>query len=399
MTSHKTETMCAVRPNAGRGGVRDMRVAVIASRPADGRRIALMLDGAVQSRFVVANSDDLTTFLTSGAAAGVDIAVVMLESHPTEAVKAQINRLARSTGVALVGDPAVVLKLMAPDGMRARVCLPDEDLTPEVLEAALIGLLCARASEDRLLRVVADQARQVREMHGAGARLIREVGIAGDAFNVATREVADLPLNPGGVRAMALAADAIAGLEEASGEFKRAITGLAAQQALLRPANLNNVIEAFVKNISGAGASKVSALTSFSPIFVHADGASVWRLLDGVLRSWRVGRAPTDRLELLCWDSGAEAKLAVVMSRSGDDLIAMDSGPADKSAGSKFLRRLRQDIAIHADECAARIEIERESPAATMLNLTLALQKKSNAPGYLDLGAAPKTREVIAAPL
>ena len=182
---------------------------------------------------------------------------------------AQINALTRSTGVAVVGDPWIVGKLTAADGARARICLSRDDLTPNSLEAALAGLLRARASEDRLLQVVADQSGRMLQVRSVGARLGHEVDAVVHGFNAFARQTADLAMDGATRRAMALAMDAVECLESARDDFDRSLR--AGRRALFGPADLNSAIETFVEDMSGAGARNVSALTSSSPIFVQAE--------------------------------------------------------------------------------------------------------------------------------
>ena len=383
----------------GSAKARGIRTAVLANRPVDRADIASLLDKAMRGRLAAGYRGDLSNFWSSGKVSSVDVALILLDDEPTEIVKAQIGALTRSAGVVLIGAQHIVVKLMAADGMRARACLCRDDLTPNSLETAMHGLLSARASEDRLLRVVANQSAQVQQLRNSGARLAREIDIAVEAFGAFTREIADLAANRRTKRAMALAADAVAGLDEVRSEFDRSVRGLAVQQALLAPANLNSVIEGFVRNMSGAGASNVSVLTSFDPIFVRADGASVWRLLDCVLQAWRQVRRPVDRLELLSWDAGADAKLAIVFSKHTNAFPTNEQPTAISASSPEFLRRLCQDLRLHAEICGARIEADRGSPAASKVNLTLSLPKKSSAPLYPLAAAKPVLREPMDAPL
>ena len=337
---------------------RDIRVAVVADRSAFRERVALLLDQAACSHPAIVYRGNLAAFFACGVASSVDVAVIAMEEEPGEAVVAQINALTRSTGVALVGDPRVVRKLTAADGMRARICLGCDDLTPNSLEAALAGLLRARASEDRLLRIVADQSGRMLQIRSVGARLGHEVDAVVHGFNAFAQQTADLVMDGATRRAMALAMDAVEGLESARDEFDRSLR--AGRQALFGPADLNSAIETFVEDMSGAGARKVSVLTSSSPIFVQADGASVRRLLDCILRSWREARRPTDRLELLSWDAGAEAKLAVVFLGTPDDSAAQSADAAPAPA-SEFLSRLLRDLRPHVDACDARIGVDQSA--------------------------------------
>lgn len=378
---------------------RDIRTAVLADRPADRAIVALALDNAIGGRLAVTYRDDLTNFWANGGVSSVDIVLIVLDEEPTEAAKVRINALTRSAGVALIGRHPILVRLMAADGMRARTCLCRDDLTPNSLEVTVLGLLRARASEDRLLRVVADQNAQVQQLRHFGARLAQEIEVAVDAFGAVKREIADLAPNKRAKRALALAADAIEGLNDVCGEFDRSIGGLAVQQALLAPANLNNVIDAFVRNISGAGARKVSALTSFDPIFVRADGASVWRILDCVLQAWRQARRPADRLELLSWDAGADAKLAVVFSRQASGRPVDHWPDAIRASWLEFLSRLCQDLGAYVQMCGARMEADYGSPASTKMSLTLSLPKKSNASVYPLAVSKPVLREPMDAPL
>jgi hypothetical protein len=376
---------------------RDIRVAVVADRPALRARIALLLDQAACSRPTIIYRGGLAAFFARGGASCVDVAVIAVEEEPGETVAAQINALTRSTGVALVGDPWMVRKLMVADGMRARICLSRDDLTPNSLEAALTGLLRARASEDRLLQIVAGQSGRMLQMRSIGARLAHEVDAVVQTFNAFAQQTTDLAMDGATRRAMALAMDAVEGLESARGEFDRSLRG--GQQALFGPADLNTAIEAFVENLSGAGARKVSALTSSSPIFVQADGASVRRLLDCILQSWRETRRPTDRLELLSWDAGAEAKLAIVFSRTADDFSAVHATDDAPAPASEFLTRLLRDMKPHADVCGARIAVDSGACAATLLYLMLSLPKKPGAPAYPLACGAPAFPEAAAAAL
>ena len=375
---------------------RDIRVAVVADRSAFRERVALLLDQAACSHPAIVYRGNLAAFFACGAASSVDVAVIAMEEEPGEAVVAQINALTRSTGVAVVGDPWIVGKLTAADGARARICLSRDDLTPNSLEAALAGLLRARASEDRLLQVVADQSGRMLQVRSVGARLGHEVDAVVHGFNAFARQTADLAMDGATRRAMALAMDAVEGLESARDEFDRSLR--AGRQALFGPADLNSAIETFVEDMSGAGARNVSALTSSSPIFVQADGASVRRLLDCILQSWREARRPRDRLELLSWDAGAEAKLAVVFLGTPDDSAAQSADAAPAPA-SKFLARLLRDLRPHADACGARIGVDQSARAATLLYLTLSLPKKPGAPAYPLACGASASPETVVAPL
>jgi hypothetical protein len=375
---------------------RDIRVAIVADRRALWERVALLLDDATHRRPAISYRGDLPTFFANGIASSIDVVVIVLEEEPGEAVEAQINALTRSTGVALVGGPWVVRKLTAADGMRARICLNRDDLTPDSLEAALTGLLRARASEDRLLRIVADQSGRMLQMRSVGARLAHEVDAVVHGLNAFARQTADLAMDGATRRAMALAMDALEGLESARGEFDRSLR--AGRHALFGPADLNSAIEAFVEDMASAGARKVSALTSSSPIFVRADGALVRRLLDCIVQSWREARRPTERLELLSWDAGAEAKLAIVFSRTPDDSAAQ-SADAAPAPGSEFLGRLLRDLRPHVEACGARIGVDQSACAATLLYLTLSLPKKLGAPAYPLACGAPAFPEAAAAAL
>jgi hypothetical protein len=375
---------------------RDIRIAVVAERRALWERVALLFDEAKHIHPAISYRGDLPTFFANGIASAIDVVVIVLEEEPGEAAEAQINALTRSTGVALVGEPWIVRKLTAADGMRARICLNRDDLTPDSLSAALTGLVRARASEDRLLRIVVDQSGRMLQMRSIGARLGHEVDAVVHGLNVFARQTAEIAMDGATRRAMALAMDALEGLESARREFDRSLR--AGRQALFGPADLNSAIEAFVEDVSSGGACKVSALTGSSPIFVQADSASVRRLLDCILRSWDAARRPTERFELLSWDAGAEAKLAIVFSRARDDSAAQSADAAPAPA-SEFVGRLLRDLRPHVEACGARIGVDQSACVATLLYLTLSLPKKPSALAYPLGCGAPAFPEAAAAAL
>ena len=392
--------MSAFHSNLGENGASRefMRVAIAAGRPALRERLALLLDAATPRSAEIIYRGDLAAFFASGRASSVDVAVIGVEEAPGEAVKAQIDALTRATGVALVGDPLLVRALTPADGMRARICLSRDDLTSASLAAALTGLLRARASENRLLRVVADQNGQAQQMRSAGARLAHEAGFVVRTLDALALEIGDCAMTGAAKRAIALAMDAAQGLEGACAEFEQPMNGLVGRQSLLGAADLSDEIDAFVGALSGAGARNVSALSSSGPIFVQADGVSLRRLLDRLLKSWRAARRPTDRLELLSWDAGAEAKLAIVISAEAFDFAGGLSDAAGAPAG-EFLGRLRRDLKPYAEACGARIDAAGRLPAATTRYLTLSLPKKPRTPAYPLLDAASALAETLVAQL
>jgi hypothetical protein len=83
-----------------------------------------------------------------------------------------------------------------------------------------------------------------------------------------------------------------------------------------RAADLNEIVEDFVRNCAAAGVGDISAQTGCDPIPVNLSAAALRDLLDTLQDAWRETRGPHDKLELLCWDSGPEARLAIVLTRS-----------------------------------------------------------------------------------
>ncbi len=390
--------MNAFRPmmDAQSAASREIRVGVVADRAVEREQIATLVCMARHSRPTLAYCGDLAAFRAKGIAPSIDAAIVVVGDKPGEIFKAQINILTRSTAVVLVGDADVVMSLTAPDGARARACLSREELTAGSLEMALSALLSARASEDRLLQVIASQNGQIQQTRSAGGRLAREIDSVVEAFGALAQ---DKSRPAQGDRALALATDALDSLACAFGEFERSTKGLAAQPTLLSSANLNSVLESFVKNLSGTGASKVSVLTSSNPIFVRADGPSIWRLLDRIVQKWREGRGPLDHLELLCWDAGADAKLAAVFSMPDKTFVAAGAPQLDSARPQKFLQQLCQHLESFTEICGAGMEINAHTGASTTLTLTLSLPKRPNTAVYPLTGRVSALQEALGASL
>jgi len=133
-------------------------------------------------------------------------------------------------------------------------------------------------------------------------------------------------------------------------------------------ADLNRVVEDFVR--ANAATSNVSAQTGCDPIFVRPAAAALRHLLETLLSSWRATAHPEDKLELLTWDSGAEARLAVVLTRIASETPA--AAPAFIALRNIF-RKLDPMVQACGVDVEASFAPTGESDSASM---TICLPKR-----------------------
>jgi len=289
-------------------------IAIIADEPIDRTRLERLLRPRGVDVGIVVFRGALADFVARPGADGADLALLHLAHRPDAAQIADIESLTRRLKVILTGDQAAFDALRGLRAARAWAFLSEEELTSGVLEEAIRNLACARASEDRLLRRLGDQRDQVRCLAGAAAL----VGPAVERSKEAIWRLVGLAA-AGATQAGEAAVEAFEIADEIEMLNEELIEHLQAPQSsgfAPQTTDLNGIVENFGRECLARGAQGISLQTGSDPISIKPAAAALRGLLDTLLTVWRGARQADDRLELLTWDAGHDARLAVVLTKS-----------------------------------------------------------------------------------
>jgi hypothetical protein len=352
----------SVQPLAPRGG----GIAIIADRSDDIARIERSLGGDGAGRRAIVYRGPLSEFETSGG----ELVLLQAALPPGAALCMRIEALCRHCRLVIIGDSRLRDALAGVKSARAWALVDSGDLSSKALNNAIIGLERARASEDRLLRALCDQGAQLRRLASAAALAHPAI-----ARSRATLYHAAASRFDGEAARQAFdAADELQLLDE---ELGAALKSLESAQRAHGPADLNQVVEGFVRDNAAAGIADLSAQTGREPILVKLEASALRALLDGMLHVWRQTRHPHDKLELLTWDPGPRARLAIVLSHgcAGDRLV--------RAPAFIILRNICRTLHPLAEACGVHLETAGHFGSAA---LTIALPKQP------PLGAAASRR-------
>jgi hypothetical protein len=358
----------SVRTVAPRGG----GIAIIADRPHEIARIERSLGRFGAGRPIVYRGA-----LGEFEASGGEVVLLQAASQAGAARCAKIEALCRSCKLVLIGDSRLRDALSGVKSARAWAFVDCQNVSSNALNDAIASLERARASEDRLIRALCDQGAQLRRLAGAAA-------LAHPAFARSRAALDDAAASRLDGEAASAAFDAADELQFLDGELGEALKSLERAQRLLVPVDLNQIVESFVRDNAAAGIANLSAQTGREPILVIPETDALRALLEAMLLVWRQTRHPHDKLELLTWDPGPQALLAIVLShRCGS------SGAAVRAPAFIVLRDICRTLHPLAEGCGAHVESAGHFGSAA---LTISLPKQPPA------GAASAARRLEALP-
>lgn len=324
-------------------------IAIVADNSAEAARLAdsIKTRGFDAARIVFRGA--LCDFTAQPGACGADLALVHLPYRPDAAHIAGIESLTRRLKVVITGDQATFDALRGLRAARAWAFLNEDDLTSSALENGILNLARARASEDRLLGAIGDQGDQIRHLSGAAALIGPAVERSKEAIwrLVGLAAARSTQAGEAAVEAFEIA-DEIEMLNEALIQHLQTSrsSGFAPQTT-----DLNAVVEEFGRECLARGAERVSLQTGADPISIKPAAAALRSLLDTLLNVWRETRQSNDKLELLTWDAGHDARLAVVLTKSRPGETA-----AAPEAGFSAMRSLFRTLRPMAVACGGAIE-------------------------------------------
>jgi hypothetical protein len=347
---------------------RALRVAVIGERVGGRRRVARLLAAARDLRHDIVFAGHAAEFSIDKAAAGIELAIVSTGKRSRGRFDALVAAWSRSMAVLVIADGG---GLAEPDVTRGRTfaILESGGLTASSLELAVANALRTRASEDRLLRMLADQASELTRLERANGALI---DAAESAATAARRlcNLLDLRERESQLeRASALARESIDGL---------AVVQLDSEAARKRrrksrePAELNAIVsEAMQSDANRRGAEdEVSGMLSEHPVYANCEPGAARALVEQAIAAWRRQRQAGDRLEMITWDAGHEARIALVSTQRAIVSLA----PPDRLAPFKALDMRSVHAAIRGAVVACGGDV-RITGGAAPSSLTICLPK------------------------
>ena len=358
-------------------------IAIVADRPADIARLEELVSSPALGDARIVYRGDLTGFAARQGPPPADLALLHIADALNPARCAAIEALTRRLKVLVIGDSEVVHSCGGVQAARTWAVVNSGDLCPSGLGSVIAVLTQARESEDRLLRAYGDQGARLHRIAKAAAfvpaavertkdAIWRLAGLAG--MGAAANEAGD---------AVAQAFDVIDGLESLNDELVECLKMSPVAPVAAQAVDLNEAVEDFARGCAAAGVNSVSVQTGCDPIGIKAAAAELRHLLDTLMATWRETRQPNDKLELLAWDAGAEARLAIVLSKNSSLEDAKASAPASVTMHNIF-RRL-QPLAL---ACGASVEAGW-APAGLgdFAAMTICLPKQ--APARMSAALAP----------
>jgi hypothetical protein len=276
-------------------------------------------------------------------------------------------RLARSIALVFVVPREHIFAWETIGASRGIGIVAREDLGPAVLETAIRAVARARESERALIEILSGRNGVLSELRAVAQDL-----------TLAERELTSRFAGAPTGGAAALAAEAIAALAEAEARMASALAAIDTE----RPSDLVALVDALVRRDGRPLDRGIGALTSEGPLWLAAPARETRALLVELLARWREERCVGDRLELIVWDAGENARIAAVISRA-------PNAPRARLAAS--VRGLISALQPFASACGATIESVGE-PRGRVERISFAIQlpKRGVGPG---LGRGRAVRE------
>jgi hypothetical protein len=261
------EALCVQTPSDKSRAPRGGGIAIIAERPADIARIEQSLARFDAGRREIAYRGALSGFEIRNAE------VVLLQTGPLPGVAqcAQIEALSRGCKLVLIGDSRLRDAWASVKSARAWAFVDCQDLSSGALNNAIFGLERARASEDRLLRALSDQGAELRRLASVAA--LAQPAIARSQATL--YEFANARFDG---EAAGRAFDAADELQLLNEEISETLKSVERAQRARGPADLNQIVEAFVRDNVAAGTAHLSAQTGRDPIPVKPEAKGAARI-------------------------------------------------------------------------------------------------------------------------
>ena len=362
-----------------------------------GRAIAILADAASLARLesVVSGSTlgsisvvyrgTLRSFACREGDAAIDLVLLHLGETLDPRQCAAIEALTRRFKVVITGNRENLDAADAVQAARAWSFINLGDLSASVLDNTILGLERARHSEDRLLRALGEKSAQLPRVANAASLMPPVVERIGSAIwqLAGFASVTHFASEAGDSAAVAF--DVVDELNVLKGELAECVKMSNSANLAPRAANLNEVVEDFARDCFTAGIKTISAQTGSDPIIVKPAATALRQLLDALLATWSEVRQPNDKLELLTWDPGHEARIAIVLTK------ASDTGAIERAPAHVTMRNIFRKLHPLAQACGVDVEADwtRDDNRA-FSSMTLCLPKQSLA--RTSVAAAPYDR-------
>ena len=326
-------------------------IAIIGECSADVARIESLLNPRALGEARIVYRGAMRGFAAHQGALAADLALAPIDGELDPEQCAQIEALTRRLKVVVIGEGGAAKSCGGLQAARAWAFVESAGLSAGALESAIFTLTRARESEERLLKSLGDQGAQLRRLAQAAAFFPTAVEKTNDAiWRLAGLAGMGAAASEAG-EAVAQAFDVVDDLTMLNEEFAECLKMSPVTHFAANATDLNEVVEDFAQDCAASGVKNVSVQTASDPIAVKPAAAALRGLLDTLMRTWRETRQSSDKLELLTWDAGAEARLAIVLSNSPAAGDRAGQSPASVTMNNMF-------AALHplAQACGASIE-------------------------------------------
>ena len=337
-------------PSASIATPRRRAIAILAESPADIARLVSVVSGVALGSIRIAYRGTFTGFAPQEGDEPIDLVLLQAAENFDPRQCAAIEALTRRFKLVITGAPEKFDAVNGVPSARAWSFVNQDDLSASALDNAILSLERARQSEDRLLRALGEKTTRLRRIASA-ANLIPPVveRVESAIWQLAGLASATSIASEAG-DAAARAFDVVDELEMLNSEFAECLKMTDCALLAPRAADLNEVVENFARDCFAAGFKSVSAQTGSDPIVVKPSAADLRQLLDALLHAWREVRQPNDKLEFLTWDSGCEARLAIVLAKSSG------IGGAEQAPAHITMRNIFRNLHPLAQACGASVE-------------------------------------------